>query len=1018
MKGRVRLGKKKSAKNLILVGTGLAAVGGVLKAAARKHCEPEDIDEGNPYLVSSDKGQDGVCLPNPSRYEKTVKPAVDQALSFAGLIMLSPLYAAIALAIYMDDKGPVFFAQKRVGKDKKFFSLHKFRSMKMSAPHDVPTHQLQDPDQYLTRIGKILRKTSLDELPQLWDIFRGKMSIIGPRPGLWNQKDLIEARDRYGANRVMPGLTGLAQIRGRDELEIAVKASLDGEYVRTLRLGGAAAVLQDVQCFIGTIGAVLKHEGVVEGGTGAFDTADAKEGGFEDYGYLKQFHINTSSEKRVLITGEGSYIGESFRQWAGEHYPNIEIHTVNMTDDGWREKCFEGYDCVFHVAGIAHADVDKVSEEDRQRYYAVNRDLAVETAKKAKDIKVSQFVFMSSMIIYGDSGANGKGNIINEHTVPSPSNFYGDSKRQADIGVRRLASDRFKVAVLRPPMIYGAGSKGNYPKLSKLAKTLPVFPDIDNQRSMLYIDNLCEFLCLLILSGEGGIYFPQNKTYTKTADMVKQVAAVSGKHVYVSKVFNPAVMIAERIPGRVGGLAKKAFGSSIYDQKLSVYDGLEYRVVSFEESIRQTEADRDGKPLHILIVSQYFYPETFRINDMAAEWIKRGYRVTVVTGIPNYPEGKFFEGYGYCSRRHEMWKGIEIIRIPLIPRGAGSMGMAANYFSFAASGWWWKTVSRIKADLVFTFEVSPMSQALIGCWYAKKHRIPHFLYVQDLWPENVEVVTGIHSPAVLWPINRMVDYIYRNADRIFTTSPSFVDAIVKRRVPVEKRKVCCWPQYAEEFYKPLEGPAAESRFISELEDDNAFKIVFTGNIGTAQGLDILPRTANELRNFFDSHNEERKFRFVIVGDGRYQRELEKEIERWGVRDSFIRIPRQPAEMIPSILACCDAAFLSFNSTKLWEMTIPAKLQSYMACGMPIIAAAKGETERVIREAECGICCPIGDSKKLAEGIRKIAGSDLKAMSVNGQAYCREHFNKAELMDRMDEEIMRAVQKAGNKRCVQ
>ncbi len=203
-------------------------------------------------------------------YSKFFKRAIDIVLSLLGLIILSPVFAILALLIIIDDPGPVFFTQKRVGVNKTFFKLHKFRSMKMSTPHDMPTHLLENPDQYITKIGKFLRKSSLDELPQIWDIFVGNMSIIGPRPALWNQDDLVAERDKYGANDVRPGLTGWAQINGRDELEIPVKAKLDGEYVENISFSF------DCKCFFGTIFSVLKHDGVVEGGTGELHKQEEK----------------------------------------------------------------------------------------------------------------------------------------------------------------------------------------------------------------------------------------------------------------------------------------------------------------------------------------------------------------------------------------------------------------------------------------------------------------------------------------------------------------------------------------------------------------------------------------------------------------------------------------------------------------------------------------------------------------------------------------------------------------------
>ena len=219
--------------------------------------EPENADgvRGHLEAVGESEHKAGV-------YEKYIKRGLDVILSFGGLVVLSPVFLILAVAIYIDDPGPILFTQKRVGKNKEFFKLHKFRSMKMCTPHDKPTHMLENPEQYITRVGKFLRAHSLDELPQIWDIFIGNMSVIGPRPGLWNQDLLTAERDKYGANDVRPGLTGWAQINGRDELEIPDKAKLDGYYCEKLSLG------MDVKCFLGSVGVFGGDDSVVEGGTG------------------------------------------------------------------------------------------------------------------------------------------------------------------------------------------------------------------------------------------------------------------------------------------------------------------------------------------------------------------------------------------------------------------------------------------------------------------------------------------------------------------------------------------------------------------------------------------------------------------------------------------------------------------------------------------------------------------------------------------------------------------------------
>lgn len=534
---------------------------------------------------------------HPGFYDKYVKRGLDVLLSFGGLVILSPAFLAFAIAIKIDDPGPVFFTQKRLGQDKKYFKLHKFRTMKMSTPHDVPTHMLDNPEQYITRVGRFMRRHSIDEMPQIWDIFVGNMSVIGPRPGLWNQDILAAERDKYGANDVRPGLTGWAQINGRDELEIPDKAKLDGEYVKK------ESLLFDAKCFVGTVSKVGRDNSVVEGGTGEMlKTGRHYADGRNDHeligniGFGQPVTVDRNKHKRILITGAGSYIGESFREYAGINYPSIQIDTVDMLDDAWREYDFSAYDIVYHVAGIAHADVGNVDETVKEKYYEVNTDLAIEVCKKAKTEGVKEFIFMSSMIVYGDSMPYGKDKIVDEQTVPMASNFYGDSKLQADVAVRDLADKEFRVIVLRPPMIYGKGSKGNYPILARFARKLPVFPDVDNQRSMLHIDNLCEFLCQIILiedfERESVVLFPQNAKWVKTSEMVKEIAAVSGKNIIeIGGLMRLAVALAGKVPGKIGSLVNKAFGNSCYAYSLSDYDGIDYQKTDLKESIRRTEGE-------------------------------------------------------------------------------------------------------------------------------------------------------------------------------------------------------------------------------------------------------------------------------------------------------------------------------------------------------------------------------------------------------------------------------------------
>lgn len=289
--------------------------------------------------------------------------------------------------------------------------------------------------------------------------------------------------------------------------------------------------------------------------------------------------------KNILITGAGSYIGTSFEKYIKANYSHLyTIDTVDMLDGSWREKSFAGYDTVYHVAGIAHSDTGKISKEKEKLYRSVNTDLTIETAKKAKADGVRQFIFMSSAIVYGDSAPIGKAKIITNETPADPANCYGDSKLQAELGIQPLQDEHFKVVILRPPMIYGKGSKGNFPVLEKLANKFPVFPKVNNQRSMLYIGNLVEFVRLMIENEESGMFWPQNAEYSNTSELVKMIAEAKGKKI----VLVPGFGCLLKLMSHFTGLVNKAFGNLSYEEHLGDYKE-EYRLYSLVQSIKETE---------------------------------------------------------------------------------------------------------------------------------------------------------------------------------------------------------------------------------------------------------------------------------------------------------------------------------------------------------------------------------------------------------------------------------------------
>lgn len=283
--------------------------------------------------------------------------------------------------------------------------------------------------------------------------------------------------------------------------------------------------------------------------------------------------------KRILITGKDSYIGTSFKKYLEQYPDDYYVEELDVRDDSWKEFDFSSFDVVYHVAGLAHSTPD---ESQRELYYRVNTDLTYDVALKAKESKVSQFIFMSSIIVYG-SGTIGKDRIITRDTPLTPDNFYGDSKKQAEIKIRPLEDEHFNVVIVRPPMIYGPGSKGNYPLLSKFAKKTPVFPTLKNQRSMLFLGNLMEFIKQMIDNEERGIFLPQNSEYVSSYELIKEIAKINNHRIWFTGIFNPFIKMFNKQV-----YVNKVFGNLMIDKELSKYKN-DYNIYSLKQSIEMTE---------------------------------------------------------------------------------------------------------------------------------------------------------------------------------------------------------------------------------------------------------------------------------------------------------------------------------------------------------------------------------------------------------------------------------------------
>lgn len=396
--------------------------------------------------------------------------------------------------------------------------------------------------------------------------------------------------------------------------------------------------------------------------------------------------------------------------------------------------------------------------------------------------------------------------------------------------------------------------------------------------------------------------------------------------------------------------------------------------------------------MNILVISQYFYPESFRVNALAQELVLRGHSVTVLTGYPQYPYGKIYEGYGFDVPYEKEWNGVRIERVKMQPRGNNALGLLRNCMSFVRKGNQWVRNCSVKYDVVYVFEVSPVTVGLPAVNYKKKFGTPILFNVQDLWPENVIEVLGINNRLVIGMINRIVDKIYKNSDRILCASHGFVENIANRGV--EREKLFFWPQFCET-------PDFNNMKKPVCYDENFFNVVFTGNIGYVQGLDLLLDVADKIRNM--------PIRWYIVGDGRAKDELEQQVQHKRLESSVFFMGKVSEHEANEYVTFADCAYLSFSDNKLFNMTIPAKLQTYLACGTPILAVAEGETQKIVEEAKCGVCATrtVDDVVRKLIDLQKLDAVSFEKIGKNGKYFFENSYNKKIIVDaleRMFEEI--------------
>lgn len=399
--------------------------------------------------------------------------------------------------------------------------------------------------------------------------------------------------------------------------------------------------------------------------------------------------------------------------------------------------------------------------------------------------------------------------------------------------------------------------------------------------------------------------------------------------------------------------------------------------------------------MKVLIISQYFWPENFRITDVAQGLRDLGHEVTVLTGLPNYPDGRFFAGYGLRGPWRDKHEGIEVIRAPLVPRGnGGGPRLICNYLSFVAGSILFGLPRlRERFDALLVFEPSPVTVAIPALLLKTIQGTPLLFWVQDLWPESLSATGMVKNRMILRAVASLVRLIYRHSDRILIQSRAFREPI--RALGAEDQRIVYLPNSAEALYQPVELPAdAPERLLVPA----GFRIMFAGNIGAAQSFSTIIDAADLLREFADVH-------WIILGDGRMRGEAEAEVEARGLGAQVHFLGQHAPAMMPRFFALADVLLVTLRRDPIFAATLPSKLQSYLACGRPIVAALDGEGARVLEESGAGIAVPSDDPRALADAVRRLRAArpeERAKMGSRGRAYFEAEFDRGMLLRRLQD----------------
>lgn len=562
---------------------------------------------------------------------------------------------------------------------------------------------------------------------------------------------------------------------------------------------------------------------------------------------------------------------------------------------------------------------------------------------------------MSSMIVYGDSAPYGTTKIIDKNTIPCPANFYGDSKLQAEVAVRDLANDNFKVIVLRPPMIYGKGSKGNYPLLAKLAKILPVFPNIDNERSMLHIDNLCEFLCQIMLvdiKQNATILIPQNMEWTKTSDMVREIAKVSNKKTIVTKILNPCIYVAHRIPGKINGLVDKAFGNYCYDLKMSKYEGLNYQVVMLGESIKRTESDNLKKKV-LFLVNHDVVIYNFRL-ELVEKLIDEGYEVHISS-----PYGERIDELKKLGAIHH---DIKMDRHGMNP--ISELKLLNEYKNL---------IGELRPNYVFGYTIKPN---IYGAIAAEKYNVPFIANITGLG-------TAVENPGMTQKIMIMLYKIaFKDVKKVFFQNTENQDFFIKHKIALGKHGLL-----------PGSGVNLNRFSYKDYPHNDVIKFAFISRIMKEKGIDQYLEAAKSIKEMYSN------VEFHICGfcESEYEGKLNDYNDKGIV--IYHGMIRNVADFMAQMNCIIHPTF--------YPEGISNVLLEACATGRPIITTNRSGCREVVDDGVNGFMIPQKNTEILIKSIDKflhLKQEEMAQMGLNARKKVEKEFDRNIVVDAYMKEI--------------